>query len=77
MKYIEWSSTFGEGEIVAQCDNCKNEAKERYEFYDNDPDYGEYSKELRRNGWLSCKIHGSWFDFCCEKCRNTYIKNNA
>ncbi len=75
MKDVEWSDIFGEGEIVASCDNCGKE--ERYEFTDNFPDYRAFQEELKDLGWKPCKVHGNWYDFCCEKCRNEYIKNNA
>ena len=73
-KEIDWSPFYGEGEIVCTCDQCKKE--ERFEFEDNYPDYAKAQRELREIGWQSIKSKGVWLDFCCERCRNTYIKEN-
>lgn len=74
MKEIEWSELYGVGEIVCTCDNCSSE--ERFDFDNNYPDFRKVQDELREIGWMPCKVNGEWHDFCCEKCRNTYIKEN-
>ncbi len=74
MKEIQWSELYRVSEIVCSCDNCTNE--ERFDFDDNNPDYKGVQKKLYSIGWKSCKINGKWHDFCCEKCRNDYIKKN-
>lgn len=74
MKEIEWSEFFGVGEIVCTCETCS--AEERFDFDDNRPDYKEVQKELIQKGWHSCKVNGQWHDFCCEACRNKYIKTH-
>lgn len=71
-KEIEWSELYGVGTIVCTCDNCS--AQEEFEFDDNNPDFRAAQNALRRFGWMSCKVHGEWYDFCSEKCRNNYIK---
>lgn len=73
-KYVDWSEYYGEGDIVCNCEQCDKE--ERIEFENNSPDYKEAQKVLNELGWISCMINGKWYDFCCEDCRNEYIKNN-
>ena len=46
-------------------------------FTDNYPDYKSFQNELKEKGWMACKIHGEWHDFCSEYCRNKYIKENV
>lgn len=75
MKEIEWSPIYGEGTIVCTCDQCPNTGE--HEFEDNHPDYGKFQNELFDNGWKAVQIEGEWHDFCCEECRNRYIKNNT
>lgn len=72
-KEIEWSKIYGEGTIVCTCDNDCGTA-ETFDFTDNFPNYKGAQEELKNKGWLSCKINGHWYDFCCEKCRNGYFK---
>lgn len=74
MKEIEWSELYGVGEIVCTCDACSSE--ERFDFDNNYPDFRKVQDELKEIGWMPCKVNGEWHDFCCEKCRNTYIKEN-
>lgn len=72
MKNIDWSEIYGVGEIVCYCDKCG--AQERFLFVDNSPNFMSAQQELYNKGWDSLKIEGKWRDFCCEKCRNDYIK---
>lgn len=74
MKEIEWSELYGVGEIVCTCDTCSSE--ERFDFDNNYPDFRKVQDELKEIGWMPCKVNGKWHDFCCEKCRNAYIKEN-
>lgn len=73
-KNIEWSEYYGIGEIVCCCDNCSE--YERFEFDDNNPDFRDAQLRLRKLGWTSLPVNGQWRDFCCEKCRNDYIKQH-
>ena len=73
-KEIEWSELYGVGDVICCCDTCST--YERFEFEDNNPDYKCIQKELRKLGWMSLKIGETWHDFCCEQCRNTYIKEH-
>lgn len=73
-KEIEWSELYGVGTIACYCDNCS--AEEEFEFDDNNPDFRAAQNALRQIGWMSCKVNGQWHDFCCEKCRNDYIKKH-
>lgn len=71
-KEIEWSELYGVGTIVCTCDNCS--AEENFDFEDNNPNFKAVQSLLRSIGWVSCKVNGEWRDFCCERCRNGYIK---
>lgn len=73
-KQIDWSPFYGEGDIVCECDQCS--AEERFSFEDNCPDYGRVQRQLHKIGWQSLKSNGKWYDFCSEKCRNRFIKEN-
>lgn len=75
-KDIEWSDTYGVGEIVCTCDGC-HKAEERFQFEDNEPNYRAFQKKLYQKGWLACKVNGYWKDFCCDACRDGYIKRNT
>ena len=55
-KEIEWSELYGVGTIVCTCDNCS--AQEEFEFDDNRPDFKAAQRELRRLGWMPCKVNG-------------------
>lgn len=72
MKYVDWSPIYGEGDIVCACDQCGEE--ERFGFDDNNVDYAAAQKELHSIGWVSFKSRGKWYDFCCEECRDRFIK---
>lgn len=74
-KEIQWGVYHGEGNIVCTCDNCGFEHE--VDFDGGAPDFREAQAEIRSIGWQSIKIDGEWYDFCCEKCRNEYIKNNS
>ena len=74
-KEVEWGLAYGEGQVVCSCDNCHSD--ERFDFEDNNPDYPECQRKLLFRGWVSTKFHGVWKDFCCETCRNEYIKSHT
>lgn len=75
MKEVEWGVIHGEGTVVCCCDQCS--ASEEFEFDDGHPDYREAQRQLFGMGWIAEKIKGQWHDFCCEDCRNRYIKENT
>lgn len=74
MKQIEWSLIHGEGTIECYCDQCDHNYS--FEFEDGDIDYKACQEELKSYGWISRKIDGQWYDFCCEDCYYKYIKEN-
>ena len=75
MKEVEWGLIHGEGAIVCYCDQCSS--TEEFEFDDSQPDYRAAQQQLFDMGWKSMKISGEWHDFCCEECRNKYVKENT
>lgn len=72
---MEWGIAHGEGDIVCTCDSCGEEY--RYPFEDQFVDYRGAQRAIRDEGWTSCIINDEWHDFCCEACRNDYIKKNT
>lgn len=74
-KHIAWGEKFGEGEIVCACDGCGD--VETIDFYDNDVDFKEAQSYIKSLGWRSMQVNGEWQDFCCEDCRNKFIRDNT
>ena len=72
MKDVSWGVIHGEGTIVCKCDRCGK--KEEHPFDNGHPDFKSFQKKLFGMGWKSVQVFG---DFCCEDCRNEYIKNNT
>lgn len=73
-KEIDWGLVHGEGTINCICDNCG--VVEDIDF-DDGPDFREAQDTIQDKGWVSTKIKGQWFDFCCEDCRNQYIREHT
>lgn len=68
---------YWEGEAVYYCDQCHKREKFRFDGED-DIDSKAHRKDLReKKGWITTKVEGKWHDFCCESCRNRYIRNNT
>lgn len=70
---------FWQGHVIYSCDGPQCRSEELFRFDDEDEVYSqEYIQELRqRKGWITTKVNGQWRDFCCETCRNNYIKKYA
>lgn len=68
-------SGWWEGDAEYTCDNCFRIVK--FPFDGQDIDYSEHRRELRKRGWISTRVNNSQLDFCCEKCRNSYIKKHT
>lgn len=67
-----------EGEVVFSCDHCHKEMKFRFDDEESAKNAKEQREFLKNNqGWIMTKIGGIWHDFCCESCRNEYIKSNT
>ena len=75
MKDVSWGVIHGEGTIVCKCDRCGK--TEEHPFDNGHPDFKSFQKKLFGMGWKSVQVFGEWHDFCCEDCRNEYIKNNT
>ena len=73
MRDLEFSG-YWEGEAVYSCDCCGKDVS--FPFDSEDIDSKAHRKELReRLGWITTKVDGEWHDFCCEACRNKYIRD--
>ena len=58
-------SGYWEGDAVYSCDNCG--AQQSFPFDSEDVGSKEHRKELREKlGWITTKVDGEWYDFCCE-----------
>lgn len=64
-------------EVLAySCDCCGKDVS--FPFDSEDIDSKAHRKELReRLGWITTKVDGEWHDFCCEACRNKYIRDTT
>lgn len=63
------------GDAIYSCDCPGCTAEESYRFETSEVDSKEHRRELRQEkGWLTTKVDGEWKDFCCEACRNKYIR---
>ena len=67
---------YWEGNAVYYCDTCHRHYQ--FRFDSEDIDSKGHRKILREKyGWITTKVNGAWHDFCCERCRNQYIRNNT
>lgn len=71
-KEVQWGLIHGEGDIVCECDACCETYA--YPFEDGDIDYKACQAELKEQGWISRKIDGEWYDFCCEECYKSFLR---
>lgn len=67
---------YWEGEAVYTCDNCRKTGA-KFRFDSEDVGSKEHRTELRKQGWHFNKVNNQWKDFCCERCRNEYIRKNT
>ena len=62
--------------VSYSCDCCGKDVS--FPFDSEDIDSKAHRKELReRLGWITTKVDGEWHDFCCEACRNKYIRDTT
>lgn len=67
-----------EGHAEYTCDNCGK--TECFPFTDEEEakDSRSHRKALRDDyGWITTKVEGQWHDFCCEACKNAWIRKNT
>jgi len=67
---------YWEGEAVYTCDNCHKSHK-KFRFDSDEIDSKKHRAEMRKCGWFIDKVNDQWKDFCCERCKNQYIRNNT
>lgn len=70
------SDGYWEGDAVYSCDECGKESQ-RFRFDSEVVSSKEHRAELCKRGWITTKVNGEWKDFCCEDCRNAYIKKHG
>ena len=69
---------FWEGSAAYTCDCCGAAVKFRFDSEEEAKASKEHRKALReKRGWITTQVDGIWHDFCSEKCRNQYIRNNT
>ena len=66
-----------EGDVNYYCDECGKCVSIPFTDKEEANDYKEHKNVLRDKGWESTKVKGEWNDFCCEKCRNDYIRKHT
>ena len=75
MRELEFDG-YWEGEAVYYCDECGK--SERFRFDSEEIDSKAHRATLRNEkGWITTKVNGDWKDFCCESCRNKYIRKQT
>ena len=68
---------YWEGNVPYRCDNCMKTELFRFTSREEAFDYKGQQAQLRDKGWIFTKVNGVWRGFCCEKCRNAYIRRNT
>lgn len=76
MRDLEFDG-YWEGDAVYYCDNPGCKVHKSFRFDSEDVDSKGHRAELRKQGWITTKVNGEWKDFCCENCRNQYIKTQT
>jgi len=67
---------YWEGNTVYSCDCCHKTRKFRFDSED-EAFSKEHRKVLRSEGWVATKVNDQWHDFCGERCRNKYIREQT
>ena len=67
---------FWEGNTVFTCDSCPKTRKFRFDSQD-EAFSKEHNKILRKEGWVLVEVNGQLHNFCCERCRNSYIRKQT
>lgn len=67
---------YWEGNTVYSCDCCQKTKKFRFDSED-EAFSKAHRQALRDAGWIATKVNGQWKDFCCESCRNKYIRTQT
>lgn len=52
------------------CDECG------YNTMVDSTDYSDINKELREDNWIIKKIDDCWYEFCSQKCYETFREEN-
>lgn len=61
---------WGETSVSIECDNC---GESSYASGENLQECMDQFKE--EEGWCFKLIGDHWHDFCCQACRNEYLRN--
>ena len=64
-----------EGEVEITCDWCRKRHLIFKCFCEDD--FKNYTREQaakKKEGWITTKVNGHLVEFCCEKCRNEYVR---
>lgn len=64
-----------EGTNTYECDNCHK--KKMFRFDSEEEARTSKMPELKKLGWSGMMVNGLYRHFCCEECRNKYIRNNT
>lgn len=62
------------GDVEYSCDTCGKVHRIEFDDEESSKDYRGQLSILRKEGWIFDKVNGNFVDFCCEACRNRYIR---
>ena len=67
-----------EGTIEVSCDYC-NRRHLRFDFATEEEckDTERIKRAKQREGWITTKVDGQWFEFCGYDCRDNFIRERA
>lgn len=69
---------YWEGAAVYDCDQCGKKVKFRFDCEEDAKNSKAHRAALRKKrGWITTKVNDQWKDFCCENCRNAYIRSQT
>ena len=67
-----------EGDVEYSCDNCGKTVKIPFDDEASAKAYKEQRATLKNDhGWTFTKVNDVFVEFCCEACRNAYIRRNT
>ncbi len=67
-----------EGEVEITCDCCgKKHIRFQCTCEDDFKNYAREKAAKKKEGWVTTKVNGHYFEFCGFDCRDKFIRNNT
>lgn len=73
-KYTDWALSTAKAKSYASATTATT--RNALSLMKDTPIIRKPKKELRSMGWVSRKIDGEWYDFCCQECVNEYYQKS-